>query len=274
MHLVSIYFMEMPFPTARVHAWTSTHYPSSDEFVSPNRWFPRWGCVAAESGRFRYRTEDVTGHFESGEAGLGDLVFAAPDRIFERRVTSAPLAYHVLQWSFVGEGGEVADECWRAGKWPVRDTVRLGSTLALLRHLPRRPDGWINRRREHLIEDLLHLAWQAQQEPPVQDALMRDAAQLMREKAGRALAMTDISRAVGLGPVQFTRRFRAAWGQNPIEFLTAVRLENAQKMLIETAEPLDEIAWRCGWSSGAYLSSVFERKLGTTPGRFRRAHRV
>lgn len=86
--------------------------------------------------------------------------------------------------------------------------------------------------------------------------------------------MSEVSRAVGLGAVQFTRRFRAAFGQNPIQFLTQVRIESAQRMLIETAEPLDEIAFCSGWSSGAYLSSLFKKKLGTTPGRFRKAHRV
>ena len=75
-------------------------------------------------------------------------------------------------------------------------------------------------------------------------------------------------------PALFTRRFRAAHGVNPIAYLTAARLENAQRLLIETTLSLDEIAARCGWASGAYLSSVFNKQLLTTPGKFRGARRV
>jgi transcriptional regulator GlxA family with amidase domain len=103
---------------------------------------------------------------------------------------------------------------------------------------------------------------------------MREAAQLLRRRAGEVFSMREISAAFHLGPVQFTRRFYAAHGCNPIEFLTQVRLEKAQQLLIETTLSLDEIAFRCGWSSGAYLSHVFNKQLFTTPGKFRESHRV
>ena len=86
--------------------------------------------------------------------------------------------------------------------------------------------------------------------------------------------MSEVSAQLGLGPVQFTRRFRASYGQTPIEFLTDLRLGNAQKMLIETDWTLDKIARECGWASGFYLSKVFAQKVGSSPGRFRKLHRV
>jgi AraC-like DNA-binding protein len=272
--------MELPWGhTIRARGYT--FYRRREEFVSTGKIFVGWACVAPESGRFRFEVEGGEGvqkFVESGEAGLGEMVFAAPERRFDRFVIS-PLTYHVLQWDWVDGSGRVVEGAWRAGKWSVGDTSRLRAAFAALRPLLGRADAWATRRREHLLEEVLHLAWQEKHETALEvletsDPLMQQAALLMREGARRALAMSEVSRAVGLGPVQFTRRFRAAFGHNPIEFLTQVRIENAQRMLIETDEPLDEIARRCGWSSGAYLSSVFEKNLGTTPGRFRKAHRV
>ena len=287
--------MIIPLWTRPLGLKTYTFYPHREEFVSNSARFQNWVCVATESGNWRYEIERENGEIECGEAGFGDLVFAAPQGLFNRFATKAPLCYHVLQWDFVDNGFvdngfvdngfvdngfvdngfvDEAKPAWQAGKWSVRDAARLSSTFARLRPLLGRSDAWSARRRDHWLEELLLEAHASRFEPPVLDPLMNRAARLMRERAGQNVAMSAISGAVGLGPVQFTRRFRAAWGENPIEFLTRIRLENAQKMLIETSATLDEIALNCGWASGAYLSAVFARHLEITPGRFRQTHRV
>ena len=51
--------------------------------------------------------------------------------------------------------------------------------------------------------------------------------------------------------MQFTRRFRAAHGCNPIEHLTQIRLEKARKLLVESSRTLDEIA---AWSGLVWLA--------------------
>ncbi len=259
---------------SRIQFRTYTFYPARSEFISTNSIFAEWVCIAPQSGKFEYETEVATDEMETGEIEFGDLIFVRPRAIFNRHVTTAPLSYHVLQWSFVDEENQVYENLWRAGKWTVRDTTRLSSTLALLPPLLGRQDAWSVRRREHLLEELMHMAWESRQASPTPDPLMSEAARLMRERAGELLTMSEISGSVGLGPVQFTRRFRAAFGQNPVEYLTEVRLAHAQSMLIETPATLDEIAMKCGWASGAYLSFVFEKHFKMTPGRFRKRHRV
>ena len=261
--------------SVRLHAYT--FFERRDEFISRDSRFVAWVLLAAEAGEFAYEVETEHG-IEHGQAGFGDLIFAAPRGLFWRHIVRPPLTYHVLQFPLVDAQGEVAENLWQAGKWPVRDTARLASTLAALRQLSTvqvgRGDAWSARRRAHLLEELLHLAWETRIAPLNVDPAMQEAAHLLRERAGQTFSMREVSTAVGLGPVQFTRRFRAAFGQNPIEFLTEIRLANAQQFLIETSWTLDAIAARCGWASGAYLASVFTQRLHTTPGRFRRLHRV
>jgi AraC-like DNA-binding protein len=252
-----------------------TFYEPRPDFISRDSVFSGWVMVIAERGEFEWKTKSRAGEMLHGKAALGDLVCASPKMPFWRRVTAKVLCYHVFQWSFVDANGRKADVLWPSGKTSIHDIARLQSTLELAKPLHGKMDAWSKRRKVHLLEELLHLAWQTQHEPSkITDAAMRDAAQLLRRRAGEVFSMREISAAFHLGPVQFTRRFYAAHGCNPIEFLTQARLEMAQRLLIETTLPLDEIAFRCGWSSGAYLSHVFHKQLCTTPGKFRASHRV
>lgn len=265
--------MTLDFWKLRFELENWTYYQPRDEFVSRDSIFESWVLVAPESGEFEWETRTPGGEMLSGQAAFGDLLCIAPRMPFARHVTSR-LAYCVLQWYFLDARGRPAEVLWPPGISPVRDTARLSSTLENLKPLLGKTDVWSTRRQAHLLEELLHLAWQTRINPEITDPAMREAALLLRERAGDFFSMDDVSGAFGLGPVQFTRRFRAAHGRNPIEFLTQVRLENAQKLLIETQLPLDEIAAQCGWASGAYLSYVFKKHLHTTPGAFRKKYRV
>ncbi len=272
--------MPRDFSDLQIRVRAHTLWTNRAEFVSTTSRFADWVCVAPESGGFRYEIaveKDSETQIERGQAQNGDLVFAAPRALFDRTVCTPPLSYHVLQWSF-WDGPERIESVWQAGKVAVRDAARLKSTLAALRVLPSRRDAYAARLSAHLLEDLLHLSLDSELEGdgalPISDGLMREAARLLRDRAGEMLAMSEVSRALNLSSVQLTRRFRAAHGCNPIEYLTRIRLENAQKMLVETPATLDEIARNCGWASGSYLSHVFERHLQTTPGCYRALHRV
>ncbi len=244
-----------------------TFYERRPQFVNTRSTFGEWVLIAVESGAFDYDTGS-----ERGQATPGDLVFASPHVPLWRSATASPFSYHVLQWSFENAPEAAA---WLPGKWPVHNTTRLFEDYALLRPLYGRSDEYARRRVENLLEDILLLAWETRHAPPeVNDPTMRKAATLLRERAGEAFSMAEVSDAIGLKPVQFTRRFRKAHGTTPIEYLTKVRLENAQRLLIETDASLDEIATRCGWSSGYYLSDVFKKVFALAPGQFRRLHRV
>jgi transcriptional regulator GlxA family with amidase domain len=86
--------------------------------------------------------------------------------------------------------------------------------------------------------------------------------------------MLSLSDSLGLSPVQFTRQFRKAMGTTPSECLASLRLHKARTMLLETGLTIQTIAERCGYGSGLYLSHVFAQHMKTSPGQFRKTHRV
>lgn len=56
------------------------------------------------------------------------------------------------------------------------------------------------------------------------------------------------------------------------DFCTALRLEQADRMLRETDAPISQIAYSCGFSSESYLIQAFRRHTGTTPNNYRKKH--
>jgi transcriptional regulator GlxA family with amidase domain len=74
----------------------------------------------------------------------------------------------------------------------------------------------------------------------------------------------------GLNPRTFARRFRAATGYQPIDYVQALRIEEA-KQILETEElGIDEIAETVGYDDPASFRRLFKRKAGLTPAAYRR----
>jgi transcriptional regulator GlxA family with amidase domain len=72
----------------------------------------------------------------------------------------------------------------------------------------------------------------------------------------------------------FARRFRAETGTTPYLWLTHQRVLLARRMLEEGDDPVDTVAMRCGFGSGAMLRHHFGRIVGVSPAAYRRMFRV
>lgn len=66
------------------------------------------------------------------------------------------------------------------------------------------------------------------------------------------------------------RVFRDCLHTTPTEYLIRYRLERACRLLRQTNESVTEIALACGFGSGGYFARAFARRLGCTPGQYRR----
>lgn len=73
----------------------------------------------------------------------------------------------------------------------------------------------------------------------------------------------------GLPERSFLRRFTKATGMKPIDYLHAVRIEEA-KQLLETSEmSVEAIADEVGYEDVSFLNRLFRRKTGLTPAQYR-----
>ncbi|HLT91375.1 MAG TPA: helix-turn-helix domain-containing protein [Woeseiaceae bacterium] len=73
----------------------------------------------------------------------------------------------------------------------------------------------------------------------------------------------------GLAARTFKRRFRQATGYTPVDYVQALRVEEAKQWLEASDEPVDAIAHKVGYEDPAYFRKLFKRRTGITPGRYR-----
>ncbi|MCU1381014.1 MAG: helix-turn-helix protein [Acidimicrobiales bacterium] len=84
------------------------------------------------------------------------------------------------------------------------------------------------------------------------------------------LSVDELARKALMSPRTFARRFRAATGTTPHQWLLRQRVLHAQHLLEATDEPVERIATRCGFGSAAVLRQHFNRMVGTSPLAYRR----
>lgn len=80
----------------------------------------------------------------------------------------------------------------------------------------------------------------------------------------------ELSRAVGLNRTYLCRRFQEEAGMTVNHYVTAVKMDEARRLLEVTKKTSAEIAEILGYSSQSYFQSVFKKTAGMTPGEYRR----
>ncbi|MEO8468071.1 MAG: helix-turn-helix domain-containing protein [Chloroflexota bacterium] len=80
-------------------------------------------------------------------------------------------------------------------------------------------------------------------------------------------AMIDRS---GLTPRTFGRRFRAATGYLPIEYVHAVRIEEARAILESGSAPTETVGYDVGYEDPSFFRRLFKRTTGMSPAAYRR----
>ena len=74
----------------------------------------------------------------------------------------------------------------------------------------------------------------------------------------------------GLNRRTFVRRFRAATGYLPLEYVHRLRVEEAKQIIEREAEHLDEVGAMVGYDDPAFFRRLFKRQTGLTPAAYRR----
>jgi len=83
----------------------------------------------------------------------------------------------------------------------------------------------------------------------------------------------DCAKIVRLSTNHFSRSFKISFGETFLNYVTLRRTERAQEMMITTDRPLCEIALSCGFADQSHFSKVYHRRIGSTPGLWRRQRR-
>lgn len=83
----------------------------------------------------------------------------------------------------------------------------------------------------------------------------------------------DAAAYCGLSYNHFSASFKKAVGRSFSDYITLLRLSEAEKLLISTEQSITDIALSCGFSSTSHFISRFKAQKGITPGQLRKKTR-
>ena len=87
--------------------------------------------------------------------------------------------------------------------------------------------------------------------------------------SGEEITVEKLAESVFLSPPDLSHSFKSFSGFSPKQYLTAVRLVNANKLLTTTNLSINEICRKAGFSDINNFIRTFKSFYGTTPKKFR-----
>lgn len=90
------------------------------------------------------------------------------------------------------------------------------------------------------------------------------------DRMRESLSLTEVAAVVGMPERTFSSAFLRSMGQSPYQYYLSLRIEHAKVMLSKTSMTISEIAAELGFADQSHLTSVFCRRVGVPPARYRR----
>jgi AraC family transcriptional regulator len=92
----------------------------------------------------------------------------------------------------------------------------------------------------------------------------------MAERLDQNIGLDELAELTSLSRSHFCTAFRHATGRTPHEWLTALRMEQARRLLQHPKARITEVALAVGYQTASAFTAAFRRHTGTTPSDYRR----
>jgi transcriptional regulator GlxA family with amidase domain len=116
------------------------------------------------------------------------------------------------------------------------------------------------------------LPYSAMHTPRVGDALIRKSLAWIGDHYTEPNPVTAMVEESGLNRRTFARRFIAATGKRPIEYVHAVRIEKARELIESGSTPIEDAGAAVGYEDPTFFRRLFRRTTGLTPAAYRRKY--
>ncbi|MBQ7921899.1 MAG: helix-turn-helix transcriptional regulator [Clostridia bacterium] len=94
--------------------------------------------------------------------------------------------------------------------------------------------------------------------------------QYIAEHIHEPITVSQVSKCVFLSPNYCNSFFKNHTGQNINEYIRKVKMAKAQSMIINTKDPLKEIAVSLGYKQYSYFTKVFTQEFHVSPAEYRK----
>jgi len=104
-----------------------------------------------------------------------------------------------------------------------------------------------------------------EKEPPK----LRDISTFVLDHIDESLPVERIAAKVGMSPRTLSRWCREHLRESPAELVRKLRVDEARRLLVETALPVKDICARTGLADASTMWRAFVEHLGVTPAEYR-----
>ena len=105
------------------------------------------------------------------------------------------------------------------------------------------------------------------------DRQMDTAASYFNQNYNHEINIDAYASSLGMSVSWFIRNFKKYTGKTPVQFITSLRMTNAQVLLENTTYSINEIARIVGYNNALYFSRIFHKQKGCSPSQYRtRSH--
>lgn len=104
----------------------------------------------------------------------------------------------------------------------------------------------------------------------VQDVTLKKTLSFLAENYTRDISLKECADAMGFNMNYFSRFFRSHTGIHFHQYLTTLRLQKAERLLLTTGLPVTEIVFQSGFQNVKTFNRVFKKAHGCSPREFRR----
>jgi len=91
------------------------------------------------------------------------------------------------------------------------------------------------------------------------------AKQLILERLGETVEVTELARACALSRSHFSRAFKCSTGLSPQDWIRHQRIARAKQLIQNTDLSLTQISLECGFCDQAHFCHIFTRSEGINP---------
>lgn len=95
------------------------------------------------------------------------------------------------------------------------------------------------------------------------------ACKYIQENFRKELSLDEVSKEVNVSPYYFSKLFKEEVGENFIDYLTAMRINNAKELLRRPVLSIREAGLQSGYADPNYFSRIFKKQTGMTPREYR-----
>lgn len=98
--------------------------------------------------------------------------------------------------------------------------------------------------------------------------MIEEITEYIKQQYRSELSLSDLGRKFGLSASCLSRKFKAVTGMGISEYITNVRIHNAEQLLSLEKYSVTQVAGLCGYSDSNYFAAVFKKIKGITPLKF------